>query len=447
MMSETRARGAGWGSRGLVAVCLLAAVPAAAEQAPAAIDLEAALARAVARNERARIADSQAAAAEARLSRARAAFLPELTLAGTYTRRAQATTREVAGETVTVQSQNALAGSLSLGVSLFDARNFPLHRQARLERDAARLQALDDKRRVAFDAADAYVAALGLEQVVTAAERRLTQARAAEEDARRRVAAQLVSSNDLTRAELERTTAERELTAARADLDTGYLQLGFLIDAEIRGPLVAPAALLETAAAPAADVAALVAEARRRRLDIAAGHKRAAALHAFADEPQGRLWPSLSALGQLRATNEAGLSGRDTDWSVALTATWILFDGGERYAERRERLAEASGAAAEATAAERQIDIEVRSAVVALGRSQAAVAQAEAVVAAAQKNAAETIALYRQGLARALEVADANAQLFEAEVALARERYGMAVALLALRVALGVDPLGREVVS
>src|SRR5690349_21206817 len=99
MISETRARRAGWGSRGLVAVCLLVAVPAAAEQAPAApaaIDLEAALTRAVARNERARIADSQAAAAEARLSRARAAFFPELTLAGTYTRRAQATTREVA---------------------------------------------------------------------------------------------------------------------------------------------------------------------------------------------------------------------------------------------------------------------------------------------------------------------------------------------------------------
>jgi hypothetical protein len=34
---------------------------------------------------------------------------------------------------------------------------------------------------------------------------------------------------------------------------------------------------------------------------------------------------------------------------------------------------------------------------------------------------------------------------FESEIALVQERYGLAAALLDLRLAIGVDPLGREV--
>ena len=47
-------------------------------------------------------------------------------------------------------------------------------------------------------------------------------------------------------------------------------------------------------------------------------------------------------------------------------------------------------------------------------------------------------------LATALAVADANLRLFEAEVDLARARYGVGVAFLGLRAARGLDPLGKE---
>jgi outer membrane protein TolC len=61
-----------------------------------------------------------------------------------------------------------------------------------------------------------------------------------------------------------------------------------------------------------------------------------------------------------------------------------------------------------------------------------------------RKNAEEVTTLYRQGLAGALTVADANIRLFEAEVALARARYGLGLSLLNLRTALGLGPLGQE---
>ena len=62
----------------------------------------------------------------------------------------------------------------------------------------------------------------------------------------------------------------------------------------------------------------------------------------------------------------------------------------------------------------------------------------------ARKNAAETAELYRQGLASALQVADANVSLFDADVALVRQRFNLGVAFLNLEAALGLDPFGKE---
>lgn len=419
------------------------AVPAA--DAEPRLDLERAILLALERNERALAAGERVRAAEARVARARAFFFPDLSATGTYTRRAHETRRDVGGgQEVTIQSRNALRATLSVGLAIFDARSIPLYRQARIEHEAVRLEARNEALAVAFETASAYLVTLGQEQVVAAAGRRVEFARQTADDARGRVAAQLASSNDLTRAELERTAAELELTRARAELETAYLELGFLIDAEVPGPLVVPDALLAQALAPPPRAEALVASARTVRVDLAGRRKRAEAQEAYAAEASARALPSLDLFGQFSVTSEAGLSNGDTDWLVGLTLTWLIWDGGERSAERRERLAGAAIADHEVRAAERQADVDVRAALVALGRAQTAVRESEAVVAAAQKNAQESAVLYREGLVRAIEVADASARLFDAEVALARERYGLALVLLQLRSASGLDPLGRE---
>ena len=56
----------------------------------------------------------------------------------------------------------------------------------------------------------------------------------------------------------------------------------------------------------------------------------------------------------------------------------------------------------------------------------------------------ETQSLYAQGLVTQLEAADAGVRLFEAEVALARAELGLSAAHLALRQAMGLEPLGDE---
>lgn len=424
------------------ALCLLLETPARGQDM--SLDLERALQLALERNERAAQADQRSAAATARVHRARAFFFPDLTASGSYTRRAYETTRVVEGQRFTIQSRDALLGTATASLALFDPRAIPLYRSARRDEDAAQLQASEDKRLLQFEAADAFLITIGLEQVHAAAERRLEYATGALQDARARFDAGLVSSNDVSRAEVEAATAERVLTVARAGVEGAYLELGNLLDAQVAPPLVVPLALLEEAAAARPDTDTLAPTAVERRLDVAASRARAEALHFAAQEPLYRYLPSLGFAAQGRMTNERGLSGRDTDWSLGLNFTWPLYDGGERSAERKERLALAGVADLDVRAAQRRVDLEVQRAHVALRQAQEAMRAATTAVDAARRNAAEVTELYRQGLARALEVADAGLRLFDTEVALASERFGLGRAFLGLRAATGLDPLGRS---
>jgi outer membrane protein TolC len=160
-----------------------------------------------------------------------------------------------------------------------------------------------------------------------------------------------------------------------------------------------------------------------------------------------RLVPRFDLHGELDQTNEGGLSGDETDWFGRVELTWPLFDGGQREAERAERSALADAADYEVKALERQIELEVRTALVRLSSEQASSRQAQVAAEVGRRNARETTELYRQGLASALEAADSNVRLFEAEVALARAGYGVTQAWLGLRAALGLDALGREPVE
>ena len=91
-----------------------------------------------------------------------------------------------------------------------------------------------------------------------------------------------------------------------------------------------------------------------------------------------------------------------------------------------------------------RLELEVRDGLVSLASQQASLKKALVALDAARKNAAEIAELYRQGLSNALQVADANVSLFEAEVEVARQRNGLALALLNLRAAQGLDPFGKE---
>jgi outer membrane protein TolC len=436
-----RARRLGAASLGLV---LLLAPCLTAQDQP--LTLDKAVSLALERNERSLATRESEAAANARVTQARSFFLPAVTSTGTYTRRAYET-RRIVGETeVIIQRYNALSETVALSQTLFDARSLTSLAAIRAQRNADVAAATESRRQLAFEVSQAFLATLGTSQVQEASARRFAFAGQNLEAAKARFAAGLASVNDVTRAELEYAMAEVGLTQVKGEVETSLLQLGHLLDAPeaVRGSLVVPEFLIEAASAEAADAEALVDEALGRRLDVSSLRWEASSRRALAKLPMLGWLPSLSASGRYSLTNEASFNNRNWNWSLGATLTWNLFDGGARFGQRKEQQALARLADLDFQAATRQVDVQVREALVSLANQRASLRQATVAHEVAKKNAVETTELYRQGLASALEVADANVSLFEAEVAFVRERYGLGVAFLNLEAALGLDPFGKE---
>jgi len=410
------------------------------------LSLDEAVKLALERNERALATREDVRAANARVDRARSFFLPTITTTGVYQRRAYEVKRLVGDTEVVIQRFNGFSNAFGLNLTLFDARSLAGLSAVRAQRNANVAAATESRRQLAFEVSQAFLTTLGTAQVQEASNRRLAFAGQSLEAAKARYAAGLTSINDVTRAELEYATAEVGVTQVKGQVETSILQLGYLLDAPdaVRGRLVVPEFLIEAASAEAANSEGLVEEALARRLDVGSLRWLAASQRTLAKVPMLGWLPSLSASGQYRITNEASFNNRTWNWNVGATLSWTLFDGMARFSDQRERKALAKLADLDVQAATRRVDVEVREALVSLENQRASLKQASVAQDVAKKNAAETAELYRQGLASALEVADANVSLFEAEVALVRERYGLGVAFLNLEAALGLDPFGKE---
>jgi len=444
-MENGISRGSGM-IRAVVLLLPLAVFPQLLNAQDGGLTLEEAVRTALAKNEQALAADARLSAADARVARARAFFMPSLNASGAYTRRPEEVTRTINGQRIVSQSLNALSGAATLNFTLFDSRSIPGLRQVRSEKNAEQASSAESKRLLAFEVSQAFLSTLNAEQVLEASRRRFEYARQNLASAKARYDAGLVSVNDATRAELEFATAEMGVTRIKGETETTYLELGYLLDDPgIAGrTLISPEFLVEAAADDRIPIDTRVAEAQRRRLDLDALRWHAKAERALLMEPVLRWLPSLNLSSQYRYTNEAGLSGNTTTWNAGLSLNWALFDGFARNADYGEQKALVRIAELNLASALRRVEIDVRNALVLLSTQRAALKEAEVAREVAQKNATETTELYRQGLASALEAADANVRLFEAEVAFVGQRYGLALAYLNFEAALGLDPFGKE---
>jgi len=398
--------------------------------------LEEAVQLALTRNERARISDLNVVVAEAAVERARAGFLPAVTALGSDQQHAYAATAK--------NPNNVGNASLTVSQPIINAPAFPLYSQAKNLAEAQRAQDVDDKRLLAFTTASAFFAVLNAQDVVQAARQQLETAKANMSDTQARAQAGLNSTNDVTRAKVDMASSAREVEIDKGALDNALVQLAFVVNAAVPGPLVPPSATLSAAAQPIGAVDPLVTFALGHRPDMFAGKYAAAAAHDFAGEPLLRLVPTLGLQGQASGTTNSGATGRWHDELLQATLTWTLYDAGVRYADKRSRDAQAQIADLTLAQLTRSVDAQVRSAVALLAAEQGAFRVAEDAVNASRQSVDETAILYRQGLAKAIELVDANDQRFLAEVNYASAEFAVAQAYLSLRQALGLGPLGTE---
>jgi outer membrane protein TolC len=173
---------------------------------------------------------------------------------------------------------------------------------------------------------------------------------------------------------------------------------------------------------------------------VLASRHAALAARDFAAEPLLRLAPSIAATAQAQGT-----TGQPADKTyeelVAITLSWTLFDAGVRYADKHARDAQAAIAELNLRALERNVDAQVRAASALLASAQVALQASREAMLAAERSLDETAILYKQGLAKAIELVDGTDSRFIAEVNFASAQYSLAQAWLNLRQAAGLDPL------
>ena len=305
-----------------------------------ALTLESAIQMALARNEQALTADAQISVADAQLTRARAFFLPNITVSGNYTRRPFEVVRIVGNSQIIVQNYNALSGNAQLNMTLFDSRSIPALKQAKDEQLSTAYSSADTKRQLAFEVGNAFLTTLGTDQMLEAAKHRFDYAQQALDAARARYAAGLVSSNDVTRAELEYASAEMGITQMKGQFETNYLELGYLLNEPqaIGKKLIVPDFLVKGGAETPADVESLIEEAQNRRpRPYLAPLARQGPACSSPRTRRSNGFRRLNLNAQYPYTNEAGLTGRNFNWNAGLTMSWSVFDGLNRNADYQER--------------------------------------------------------------------------------------------------------------
>ena len=247
-----------------------------------------------------------------------------------------------------------------------------------------------------------------------------------------------------------------QVATTQGNVVKAYVSLSFLVGQKVAPPLVPPDNTTRAAqqyeesqrnqvkSALDRREEALRA-AQDRRPDVRSLHEKTEALRSSAQEPHYRLLPSISASGQMRFVPDPLPSEKAIDEQVSLNLTLA------RSSTRGSAMPIAGNASPRSRArsstrsscdARSQTDVEV--ALASLRAARANFKAADDAVTSAQKNTEETLILYKQGLAKAIEVNDANDKQFEAEVTREAAKLTMEQAYLDLRNALGFGPLDED---
>ncbi len=258
--------------------------------------------------------------AQAALGRA----LPRLSLRGTYTRNQYESTLELPGPgggpptTVTLTPHDQLDGTATLDVPLIDLASFARIASSRTSARAAATQALSTDLRTQALVSQSYHQLVANVALVASSRRALEVARASLRIAEQRHQAGTAALLDVdrARAEVERNVQQLAASELQVSLVARALQSATGIAPELQGEVVLADDLheelpLERFQPPDDRIPSLAAAIQGR----------------LASEQQARaqrlsLVPSLSAAVTERATDAAGLTGRESYWQGVVALTW-----------------------------------------------------------------------------------------------------------------------------
>jgi outer membrane protein TolC len=426
------------------------------------LNIKSAVEQALTVSDEVRITQAQIELADAQVTAARAAGIPQARLTSTYSHAYENARANAVGSVF--NQPNTYNTSLNLSQSIFQGgRIMAGKRVAESTREAVRYDQRETRSRVSVDAQRAYLQALYTQQVaalqdtnLAIATRRLAQVEQLQQAGR-------AARYDVLRARVARSNIEPLVIQARNDRDIAMLDLKRLLNIPVTQPIVLTTrldanavrttltALVDSAGVPdraSLHSAELTVRAREDAIKVARADyfptlsvSLQSGYQAF--PPLGMGFPS--RLGESSGdfcnppstTQKCQNGGWYSDRSLQATASWPLFDGFRTRSNINVAKAQANIATLQLAQQREQVGLDV-------GRARSEMRRAIAAYDARQQTVAEATEAYQlaelrfsTGLSTQLEVADAQLSMLNAQSGALRSAYDLYLAAADLARALG----------
>jgi outer membrane protein len=411
-------------------LALAAALPAGRAAADGPLTLEQAVATARAHQPEIMAARAQSRAARARADQSRAALLPQVTGTAGYANSGPTSKLLGTGE--------SWYGNLGASQTIWDfgqtwnrwgAAGATADAQAATEQ--ASVQSLLLAVRVSW-----FQAAVSRD-LVEVARRTLANREAHLAQVKAFVEVGTHPEIDLAQARADRATAVVALIGAENDLATARAQLNQAMG--VTGPSDYELAPTQEAALTGeeATLEALLEEALAHRPDVVAQVKLLEAQQASLRAVRGSYLPTLAASGKI-GESAIGLDQPFHDsWSLGVTLTWQLFQGGLTSAQDQEAQANIDVLAAQEEALKQQIRLELEQARLGVRAARATLEADHELVENAQALLRLAEGRFAAGLGSAIELSDAQVASSSAQAQEVKARFSLATARAQLSKALG----------
>jgi outer membrane protein TolC len=329
--------------------------------------------------------------------------------------------------------------ALNLNLTLFNPSAFDALRSQDAGVAAQTLDSDELRRALAYQVTGGFLLVIAAEHQVIAAVRARDVAAQTLEQTRARFKVGVATANDATRSELTLATSELTLTQDRQAVVSARYSLADLIGRDLSEALVEP----EPALVPSRDFAAMEQLGLLERPDLASSVQRIHADELLVRAADHTNLPVVGVRGSylLNSQQPTLVQPNSPEWQVALVATWTLFDGGNREATMDLYGAQRRETVATMNLTKRQLHRDVGTALSSLQTAEISFNQSTTALKVARLNEEETLTRFKQGLATALDAADASAQSFQADSDLTGRQLDLASSRFALRQLIGRWPL------
>jgi outer membrane protein TolC len=355
------------------------------------------------------------AAARYRVNQAMAPLLPQLSGLVSATR-SQGTTivTNAAGASIqTAQSRqlsDTLLAQVQLSQLLFDfGKNLAATEAARKLAEVAVEDVELQRQLISLTVKEAYTNTLFSQRLIRVQEQAQERAELNLRSAKGFFEVGTRPKSDVARAEVDVANAKLDLIRAKNALRTAIVALNIAMVINVDTPTQIADNLVYQPLT--LDREQLRSDSLRQRPEYRQAKLRAAAAEATERQTFRNFFPDISGSGAYGGTQ----SQLNESWSLGLSLSWSLFDGGGRIARYQEAKANLEGARARVKSTELDIVQNLEQAEIAVEEAQERILAAQTLVASAQENFRLAQGRFDAGVGTILELTDAQLALTQAQ--------------------------------